>query len=154
MGVRGVLLGCLLLGLLGCSLYGKGADERRLSMLRPVVPKLETQEVSLSREKLLESLKHEQLTRRVRLVQIFNTAAAVSQATIPEYRLFDIDPHSAYYFIGLRNGDVLMGINGRIVVNPDLLSDYVMLLPNEKESQLEIERGTEAILFKYKIVEP
>lgn len=127
-------------------------EERMLSRLRPAPAGIETVELSLDRQALLRALERVSAVERLRLVEIF-TSRPEAGPLFPEYRLFDVEPGSVYHLMGLRNADILIAANDRILVNPVVFKQYVRLLPNEKEAQVHIKRGGKEILLKYRIVD-
>ena len=134
---------------------GKKVDlqDRRISSIRPTPANIEVQELQVKRADLQAALRRDDLVRRIRLVEIFTTAAAGVQTALPEYRLFDIYPGSVYALLGLRSADVLVSANDRILVNASVFIDYIRLLANESEAQIEIRRVGRPVLLKYRFVD-
>ena len=131
---RSVLVTCAGLLLLGCSGMRRGGDdfgsERRLSTLRPgAVPAREVR-AEVSRARLQSSLEKAGAVNAIRLVSTFRRAEA-SPSGAPEYRLFDIQPESPYAILGLRNADVLIGVNDYAVTNPQGFRQFVQAVVRE-----------------------
>jgi len=144
---------CLMILVLGaCSAKKADLQDRRISSVRPTPANIEIQELQVKRADVQASLQRDDMVRRIILVEIFNTAAAGVQNGLPEYRLFDIYPGSIYALLGLRNADVLVSANDRLLVNSSVFIDYVRLLAKESEAQIEIRRVGKPILLKYRFV--
>ncbi|RIL08294.1 MAG: hypothetical protein DCC75_09285 [Proteobacteria bacterium] len=127
-------------------------DERKITNFRPTPANLEIQELTISRRSLKEALERAAINKKVRVVPVFNSSAA-AEANIPQYRLFEVAPESAYHLLGLRNADVMVAANERIIVNSFIVPTFVQLLPAEQTAQIEIRREERPILFKYTFVE-
>ncbi len=118
--MRRALLGVMsVVCLLGCS--GMQSSEegvgRRLSTIRPgAVPPREVR-AEVSRAQLQAALERAGAANAIRLVSTFRRAEA-SPSGAPEYRLFDIQPGSPYALLGLKNADVLIGVNDFAITNP------------------------------------
>ncbi len=66
-------------------------------------------------------------------------------------RLFAIKPDSLYTKIGLKNGDIMMSINGKSLAD---LSEAIKLFETLKEERsftLALERNRETREFKYEV---
>jgi len=118
--MKQVLCGIVMaLCLAGCSSMAP-SDEgmgRRLSAIRPgAVPPREVR-TEISRSQLQAALERAGAANSIRLVSTFRRAEA-SPSGAPEYRLFDIQPGSPYALLGLKNADVLIGVNDFAITNP------------------------------------
>ena len=127
-------------------------EERRLSVLRPESVNLHPKEIVIARSRIKKALADDASIEKLRVVQIFSRVSANGNS-LPRYRLFDIDPDSIYQLLGLQNADILVGVNDRVVVNPDIFKVVVRYFIDEKDPQIEIERGGTPLLFKYSITE-
>lgn len=125
------------------------SEEQRQARTRNTPPLIKTVELAIPKAQLKTALEQDVLTERLRVVAIFRA----EDGTQPFYRLFDVSPNSVYKLLGLQNADVLVAANERYIANPNVFKQYVRLLPQEDKAQIEILRGTEAILLKYSFVE-
>lgn len=106
-------------------------------------------EIQVSRADLNNALGNELMTSKIRAVEIFQNSSGYSQG-FTNFRLFEISEGSVYELLGLSNADILVAINERAVVTPQVISQVVRLLPNEKGVTFEIIREGKSILLKLK----
>lgn len=141
----------ILLILSGCSgMRSKSvSEEQRQARTRNTPPLIKTVDLTIPKDRLKTSLEQDVLTEKLRVVAIFRA----EDGTQPFYRLFDVSPNSVYRLLGLQNADVLVAANERYIANPNVFKQYVRLLPQENKAQIEILRGTEALLLKYTFIE-
>ena len=132
--VRGIVIVLFGLALSSCSGIRPSSDdfqaERRLSSLKSgAVPAREVR-AEVSRSRLQSALEQPGAVNAIRLVSTFRRAEA-SPSGAPEYRLFDIQPDSPYALLGLRNADVLIGVNDYAVTNPQGFRQFVQAVVRE-----------------------
>lgn len=72
---------------------------------------------------------------------------------LPEYRLFGIEPHSAYWVLGLRNADILVGADDYVIYDSRAFPKFIELLSKQNEGTVEIRRDGKPLLFKYSITD-
>ena len=113
---------------------------------------MKTIEKVVSKNMLKTALKNEASFKAVRTIELYSNSTA-NGTRIPRYRIFDILPGSVYEVMGLMNADILIGINDRIIVNPALIGAAIRLMPEEKESQIELVRNEVSMLLKYKFID-
>lgn len=134
---------------LGCQLHRHSPTV--LSSVRPRVSNIETIQLEISRKEYAEILKDQTSIRRLRVIPI--VVGGKNEGVIPEYRLFDVMPSGAPYKLGLRSTDILVAANDFIIYEPEKFKAYLMLLAREKEATIEIRRGANPMLFRYKFVD-
>ena len=144
-----ILLFSVLSGLTGCSLFGNSEPE--YSRVKRASKEAVVKDLQVSYRDLNLALGNELLTSKIRAVEVFQNSTAVSQ-NYPNFRLFDIDPASVYALLGLANADILVAINERIVVAPQVIGQVVSLLPKEKGVQFEILREGKSTLIRVQFV--
>ncbi len=67
------------------------------------------------------------------------------------YLVSDIRPGSVIEELGIRNGDILQGVNGAPITHPEQAFAAYQLLQQESELTLEIKRGPETHVFNYQL---
>ena len=117
------------------------------------MPNLRPERVSLpvSRSELQTLLQDSTGINSIRLVEVFR--ANTESQPYPVYRIFGLQPGSAYELLGLKNTDILVAANDYIIRTPQLFVQYVRLLPREPEAFIEIERGGIPLIFAYEMTE-
>ncbi len=109
----------------------------------------ETQNISISKNKLDQALKVKPELNRIRMVDVFRQGSA-----FPEYHLFDIRDNSVYALLGLQNRDVLIAANDYLVFDKSGFPRFVGLLPTTDKASITVRRGERDIKFEYNITEP
>ncbi len=142
---KGVLLAVLSLGSTGCASLFESEPEK-YSVVRETPPEIKTIELTIPVSQLKTALEKDLLTNKIRVIEMY---AARDVSAQPLYRLFDINPGSVYTLLGLQNADILVAASERYLRNPDVFRDYVRLLKNASEAQIEVMRGDQPLLFKY-----
>lgn len=108
-------------------------------------------DLTITRSDLSLALGDEYKTSKLRAVPVFqNSATNTNQQSV--YRLFEVAQGSVYDLLGLKEADILVSINERIVVAPHVLGQVVRLLPKENSIQLEILRAGKSYLINTKII--
>lgn len=103
--------------------------------------------MKISRAEYTKALQNQKALQRLRMVPLLRSAKFATG--IPEYRLFDVEPGSAADVLGLKNSDVLIAVDDFILYDSQKFKSYLMLLQNEQSSNLEVQRESKPILFKY-----
>lgn len=75
----------------------------------------------------------------------------IKNGEIKGFRLINIAPGSFYKTIGLRNGDVVMSINGVPISNPQTLMKIFSDIQNESQFEIKIERMGKELTLRYYI---
>jgi len=125
----------------------------KIDEVRGYNPNAEVVEISIDRERFIASLREPQNLARIRLIKVFSHQSAAVGGT-PEYRVFDILPDSPYAMLGLRVGDVLVAVQGWVLIDPDRFPPYVQMLQFENSTELEIRRENEPLLLRVNIAPP
>ena len=131
----------------GCSTMGE-REPRFIEDVRPVPPLTKVTTFSIQRKDLIESLSSPK-ENSVRLVPVYQS---VSSRQSYEYRIFDVKQGSAYALLGLEPSDILVAADRYLVKKPDQFPVFVQLLAGMNESSIEIRRGGEARLLKYRFI--
>ena len=137
----------LTISLGGCHLGGRQMEERRLSVLRSSQPAgARILEIQVTTEALEKALAQKGSLQALRIIEIYNPDETTSN--LPRYRLFNIAQNDPFSAVGLQNGDVLVGLNDRIVVDPNILREAVRLLPHDRKIEIEVQRGEVPIIIR------
>jgi hypothetical protein len=137
---------CVILGLSGCS-GNKAPGPIPISSVRPGAPNLKTVEFKIPRQEYNAALGRDDLNRRVRIVEVFQSGITASSA--PEYRIFNIAPKSVYALLRLQAADVLVAAHGMVIKSPLAFERYVTVLLTEPASEIEVRRNGQAVLLKF-----
>lgn len=90
---------------------------------------------------------------RLRVLKIVLSAGGSSgDDPMPQYRLFDVKPGGVAEVIGLQNADVLVAANGYVVYHPDQFLRYLVSIPLDEETFIEIRRDGRPIMLEYKFI--
>lgn len=71
--------------------------------------------------------------------------------TLPEYRLFDINPRSIYHKVGLRVADVLISVDNLVVWNPGAFRQIVANLDKIGGMRVQIIRSGVPVELKVRV---
>lgn len=123
-----------------------------ISSIRPQLPNTKVIEFRLPRQEYFAALGRDELNRKVRIIEIFQSAREAT-AGIPEYRFFNVVPKSVYGVLGLRSADVLVGAHGYIVQSAKAFYRYLFAMQSEQRSEIEVRRDGQPILLKFEFVE-
>ena len=134
--------------LIGCT-AGNSDDSLRARLLPPPT-NIKIVEQNITREDYRVAAAAED-SARIRLVPI--TRSARDETGFPEYRLFSIVQGSPYALLGLKNGDVLVTVQGYTLVDSSTFAQYAKLLISENEARLIIRRSGEMMELRTKIVD-
>lgn len=108
-------------------------------------------DLSVKRSDLLIALGDEYKTSKMRAVEVFqNSTSGASKS--PVFRLFEVESGSVYDLLGLREADMIVAINQRIIVAPHVIGQIVRLLPKENQIEIEILRGGKSYLLVTKFI--
>lgn len=143
-----VVMVCLVAGCAG--LHNSGGENEAGDITRTPAPSVRKIRLEIPRPKLITALQQEVLIDRLRVVEMYSSHDGVR---FPLYHLFDVHPKSVFALLGLQNADVLVAANERYLKNKDVFKQYVRLLRDEKEAEIEIIRSAEPILYQYKFVD-
>ncbi len=103
----------------------------------------------LDREVLVKAIASTAASSKLRLIE---TLYRKGEGTpFPEYRIFGVEPGSAYQLLGLQNADVLIAANGYVLFDPRKFQIFVRLLENEDHATLHVRRGGSPILLNIAI---
>ncbi len=151
--IKTALLAVLFISTLpGCSLFsGVLKEERRLSVLRTEKP-AGIKEVSLQVSKVpfRAAMEDQSQLSAVRVIEVFNPLNAPS--TLPRYRIFGIQKDDALNRLGLLDGDIVVGVDDRILVSSSLFIPAIRLMADSDSSTIEIVRAGQPLLLKYSFV--
>jgi hypothetical protein len=136
----------VLMLLSACSRHGPKTFNK-LSDLRAEPPDLQTYEISIPRVQFKEAMRNGKALESMRLVPIYT--GGEDNSVRPEYRILDLSPGSAPWVIGLRNADVLVGLNGYILRDTTRFGTYLVLAEREGKGEIEIRREGKPILIKF-----
>ena len=148
-----MMVGLVLIGMIGgCSVFSKPDLEQ--SRVKVASKEAVVKEIVVSRADLKRALGHEIKTNKLRAVEVFQNSGGVGVTpSHSNFRLFDIEDGSVYALIGLANADVLVAINERVVVSPQVLGQVVKMMPSVNSVLFEILRGGKSILLKIRITD-
>lgn len=135
---------------MGCSGRGSEFEPERYPVGRTTPPEIKVVELTIPRSQLQTALEKDLLTDKLRVIEVYTSQEKGSQ---PLYRLFDIHPASVYALLGLRNADVLVAANERYLRNATVFKSYVRMLKGEQEAQIEIMRGVDPLLYRYRFTD-
>lgn len=85
-------------------------------------------------------------TNKVRLVEVYSSDRA---AGLIKYRFFGVRTGGVFEYLGLKDADVLVSIEGYVVSNQALLWQYLNLLGRLPKGEIEIERNGVAMTLSY-----
>ena len=108
-------------------------------------------DLTVSRNDLLIALGDEYKTSKMRAVEVFQNSTSGATKS-PVFRLFEVEPGSVYDLLGLREADMIVAINQRIIVAPHVIGQIVRLLPKENQIQIEILRAGKSYLLVTKFI--
>ena len=145
--LRQSVCAALMIVVSGCSTMSE-REPRFIEDIRPVPPLTKVTTFSIQRKDLIDSLSNPK-ENVVRLVPVYQS---VSSRQSYEYRIFDVKEGSAYALLGLEPSDILVAADRYLVKKPDQFPAFVQLLAGMNESSIEIRRGGEARLLKYRFV--
>lgn len=116
--------------------------------IRPVPPALKVINFNIQRKDLLETLQRSE-ENSIRLVPVYQN---VSVRQTYEYRVFDIKEGSVYALLGLQQTDIVVAADRFLLKRPEQFPSFVQLLPQTNEASIEIRRGGEARLLRYRFL--
>ncbi len=146
MGRLITLLLCIFL-CLGCAASSTDTSLRT----KPPAAEAVKIELTVSLQELNLALGEEYKTAKLRPVEVFQNSSSGGMHS-PVFRLFDVEKGSVYELIGLKEADIVVAINERIVVAPQVISQIVRLLPKEKSIKFEVLRSGKSYLISTKFV--
>lgn len=124
---------------------------RKIDDLRLAKPELKVVTRRVPRDRYLQAVENQTTLRSIRLVPILKNAAGGTP--IPEYRVFDIQPDSAYTLLGLENADILVAAEGFVVLEPEIFPQYVSLLREQQNARIEIRRANQPLVLDVQFVQ-
>jgi type II secretory pathway component PulC len=132
----------------GCSFRKGTAPESKspLSQVRSAPANMEEQNVTVSRDEYQRALQSRNLVEAIRLVPTLRSDGS----TLPEWRLFSIQPGSPYALLGLRNSDVLVSAEDYAIYDAYRFPLYIKLLESRPSGTIEIRREEQPILLQVK----
>ena len=151
---KGILMGRGVLALALISVLVDGCATQRarepkfIEDIRPIPPALKVISYTIQRRDLQNALIRIR-EHQVRLVPVYQS---VSITESYEYRIFDVGQNSVYSLLGLENSDIIVAASRYLIKNPAQFPAFAQLLVNENEASIEIRRGGEARLLKYRFV--
>lgn len=150
--MKRVLLPILCLLMFGCH-ANQPVRPTQISSTRSPMLRMKTIEMPISRKELNAALNRPAPANDIRMVLVFRGVPGMSETEgpPPEYRFFDIKAESAYDLLGLKNGDILVAAHDFIVYNPTNFPTYVAKLIELPEGFIEIRRGGEPYVLKYRM---
>jgi hypothetical protein len=108
--------------------------------------------VIISKESFLNGIESTAGLPAIRLVRVYqNVSGGIggNVRSVPEYRMFHVHQKGPFGILGLKDGDVLVGLNDRVVTAPDMFRFYPQALLADSKSQLIYRRSGK--LFKAEI---
>lgn len=151
---KSILRSCGVMAMVLLSVLGGGCATQRarepkfIDDIRPIPPALKVISYTIQRRDLQNALIRIR-EHSVRLVPVYQS---VSTTESYEYRIFDVGQGSVYSLLGLENSDIIVAASRYLIKNPAQFPAFVQLLVNENEASIEIRRGGEARLLKYRFV--
>lgn len=143
------LIGFVLCAMVLSSCSATGIKEPKfIDDIRPVPPPLKVVHYSIQRKDLQESLTR-QGDNAIRLVPVFDSVSVKESFS---YRLFDVHENSAYTLLGLQSSDVIIAADRYLIKRPEQFPAFIGLLAGQDEATIEIRRGGEGRLFKYRFL--
>jgi type II secretory pathway component PulC len=94
---------------------------------------------------------HESLADVARVTRQFRAVPNFVDGEPTGYRVFGIDRGSLFERLGLRNGDVIRGVNAIALTNPAQALALLSDLPRERELTVDVLRGKQARTLRYEI---
>lgn len=142
----------------GCSLLSPFGDKSveknqyRDSSLLEMMNELPTVvEKPVSRVALESAVQEAGKVSGPRVVPIFRRDARV---VFPEHRIFELREDGPLSLLGLQNGDILLGVNDRVLVQPEtFLGLYPSAVLQDGKSQLVVRRGEQLLELQVTITE-
>ncbi len=135
-----------------CTPKSDSADPKTAVAQRPHNATAREVTVRIPREEYIAAVRNVDQLRRLRLVEVVATEE-VGRSAFPEYRLFNVDPKSAYSLLGLLDGDILVSANDYVLIDPERFRQYVQVLHREQgETFVEIRRAGEEIVLRFSFV--
>ena len=131
----------------GCSASAL-KEPRFIDDIRPVPPPLKVTHFAIQRRDLQDALTR-QGDNAIRLVPVFDNIAVKETYS---YRLFDIHDDSAYALLGLQTSDVVVAADRYLIKRPEQFPAFIGLLAGADEATIEIRRGGEGRLLKYRFL--
>jgi type II secretory pathway component PulC len=116
--------------------------------IRPVPPPLKVVHYSIQRKDFQDALTR-QGDNAIRLVPVFDSVSVKESFS---YRLFDVHENSAYTLLGLQTSDVVIAADRYLIKRPEQFPAFIGLLAGMDEATIEIRRGGEGRLFKYRFI--
>lgn len=139
------VLGGLLIG--GC-FSASNREPRFIEDIRPVPPVVKVMSFAIQRRDLQEALTHTN-ENTIRLVPVYQN---VSVRQSYEYRVFDVKDASAYALLGIQSSDIIVAVDRYLLKRPEQFPAFVQLVAGMNEASIEVRRGGEARLFKYRFI--
>jgi type II secretory pathway component PulC len=107
---------------------------------------VEVEERRVSRTLFRGAVSNNYLLERVRAIQLLKTDNLGDG--LPEYRIFDIKEGSPYDLVGMKNADVLVGLNDYPIDEASKIPKFMYLLQGENSGLIEVRRQGKPILLK------
>lgn len=82
---------------------------------------------------------------KIRMVRVYQTASMGAGKDIPEYRMFHVHKNGPFGLLGIKEGDVLLGVSDRLIPTPDILAFYPQALLHDKKGTLLYRAGGKII---------
>jgi type II secretory pathway component PulC len=140
-----LVAGCLVFW--GC-FSSSSREPRFIEDIRPVPPALKVMSFAIQRRDLQETLTRTN-ENAIRLVPVYQN---VSVRQSYEYRVFDVKDSSAYALLGIQSSDIIVAVDRYLLKRPEQFPAFVQLLAGLNEASIEVRRGGEARLFKYRFL--
>ncbi len=143
-----------LLFLSGCSFLSSSSSSKKVAKFSEYVPQSRariSQDISLSEEKLKSAINRSRSLPPVRFVPIFRKASDRGYGGIPEHRIFQVHPDSAFSLIGFKPGDILLAVHDYTIVSPDKLTFYPEGLLADRSGTITVERAGKLIELNIRV---
>ncbi|RMD86505.1 MAG: hypothetical protein D6808_03175 [Candidatus Dadabacteria bacterium] len=145
----------VLLAVSGCSSFSHRAKSPRYSAdiaesLKYPYPEegLPVKTYTISKKELRAKLDLSPAINRIRVIKLYGGR----DFSTPRYRLLDVKKESVYYFLGIRNRDILLSADGFIINSGYLFPRFVSLLPGERKAKIRIIRRGKEMVLRYNLV--
>lgn len=138
------------LGFGGCSEVKIVTTPMKVSDVRKDIPLFKEKVVTVRLDDMQQALMRGDKVNSLRLVPVYSST---SSSGLHEYKLFEVQLGSVYRLLDLQNGDVLIAAQGYVIPDPNRFPVYISLISKVPDPNIEIQRGGQAMMLRYKFVE-
>ena len=126
----------------------KPAEPKFIDDIRKIPPPLKVINFTIQRRDLQDALTRTN-ENTIRLVPVFQTA---SLGPSYEYRVFDVKNGSVFNLLGIQVADIVIAADRYLIKRPEQFSAFVQIMAGLDEASIEIRRGGESRLLRYRFV--